>query len=392
MKKKTFKKGLIFASGFMMLLGAIFVFERRPIEAKETDDILSENEIYAEDENVATILSFGDALCHSQVFKSVYDAKTKQYDFSPMFKYVKKYFKDSTINIGNLESSFGGAKRGYKGYPMFNAPEHLAIDLKELGVGIMTTANNHTLDVGYSGLCSTLDYLDKAGVDHTGTSRSSKEQNKILFKDLNGIKTAFLAFTYGTNGISVPKGKEYCVNYISKTLIKKQIKKAKKEGAEAIVVSMHWGVEYQTKENSQQDELAKFLIANDVNVVLGCHPHVPQPMKMVKSGKKKGLVIFSQGNFFSAQPFPNTRNTALFKITIKKNNADKVVVDKATYIPLWVYDTHASSNGRYKILDLNSIIKDYKGKNKGKWSKSMYDLAVKEKKHCRNIIGPSIKN
>lgn len=349
-------------------------------------------------DSTATIVSFGDTLCHSQIFKAVYDSKTNNYDYSPMFKYVKKYFKNSDVNIGNLESSFGGAEKGYSGYPLFNAPEHLAVDLKELGVDIMTTANNHTLDMGFNGLSSTLDYLDDAGILHTGTARTQKEQNKILFKDLNGIKTAFLAYTYGTNGIPKPSGKEFCVNSIDRKLIKKQIDKAKSKGAEAIIVSMHWGIEYQTTQNAEQEKLAKFLIKNDVNVILGSHPHVLQQMKMVKTKnskgeKKEGLVIYSQGNFFSAQTYPNTRNTAIFKVKIKKDGiTGKVSVEKANYIPIYVYDNGTYNKDRYKLLDLNAIIKEYKGKNKKGWSESMYQLAVTEKKRCSKIIGPKINN
>ena len=344
-----------------------------------------------------TIVSFGDTLCHSQVFKAVYSSKTNDYDFSPMFQYVKKHFKNASISIGNLESSFGGAKKGYSGYPLFNAPEHLAVDLKELGVDIMTTANNHTLDMGLDGLKSTLKYLDKASISHTGTARSKKEQNQILFQDLNGIKTAFLAFTYGTNGISKPKGKDFCVNLIDKKLMKAQIKKAKEEGAEAIVVSMHWGIEYQTKQNAQQESLAKFLIKNGANVILGSHPHVLQQMKMVttkeKGKRKEGLVIYSQGNFFSAQTYPNTRNTAIFKVELKKDGlTNEVSVTKASYVPIYVYDNRSYDKDRYKLLDLNAIIKDYRNKNKKHWSKAMYQFALTEKKRCERIIGPAIDN
>lgn len=345
----------------------------------------------------AIILSFGDALVHSQIFKAVYKAEINEYDFSPMFQYVKKYFKHSTINIGNLESSFGGKERGYSGYPLFNAPEHLAMDFEELGVDILTTANNHALDSGFSGLCSTIEHLDKAGISHTGTAKSEKKQKKILFKNLNGIKTAFLAFTYGTNGMPIPKEKKYCINLMDKTLMKKQIKKAKKEGAEAIVVSMHWGIEYHTVPNTEQKKLAKFLIKNDVNVILGTHPHVLQPMRMIttkeKGKTKRGLVIYSQGNFFSAQKYPNTRNTALFKIQLKKDGlTDEVSVVKAKYVPIYVYDTGTYSQNRYKLLDLNEIIKEYENQNKKGWSEAMYQLALTEKKRCQDIIGPEIDN
>ena len=344
-------------------------------------------------EQVATIVSFGDTLVHSQIYKSSYVEKRDIYDFSPIFEDIRKYMRTSTITIGNSESPFAGKEKGYSGYPCFNAPEYLAINLKEAGVGILTTANNHCLDKGYAGLCSTLDYLDNAGIKHVGTARSKEEQDTILFENLNGIKTAFLSFTYGTNGIPVPKDKEYCVNLIDEEIILNQLNKAKKEGAEAIVVSMHWGIEYQTVENSEQDRLAEILIANDVDVILGCHPHVLQPMKMLKvktedGEEKEGLVIFSQGNFFSAQTDINTRNTALFKIEIRKDSDNKVTVSKAEYIPLYVY---RNNQRKYKILDLEEIIRSYEA-GENKWDESMYNLAITEANRCYNIVGPEIIN
>ena len=361
----------------------------------ETESIAVEEKI--PEDSTATIVAIGDTLCHSQVFKDAYDSQTGIYDFSPLFKYLTKYFEDKTIAVGNLEATLAGPEKGYSGYPTFNTPEHLAIDLKELGLDVMTTANNHTLDIGYSGLESTLKYLDEAGLEHTGSARSTEEQDKILFKDLNGIKTAFLAFTYGTNGIPVPTGKEYCVNLIDKDFIKQKIDQAKEEGAEAICVSMHWGVEYQTKQNAEQEDLAEFLIKNDVNVILGCHPHVLQPMQMktvnMEDGTTKtGFVIYSMGNFFSAQTFPNTRNTVVLNVKIRKNGqTGEITVDEATYVPVYDYDNGLGASDRYELLDLNTIIEEYEAGN-SKWSTAMYNLAKTEKQRTESIVGPNIYN
>ena len=362
-----------------------------------------QEEVKVPEDSTATIVAIGDTLCHSQVFKDAYDSTTKTYDFSPLFKDVTKYFENKTVAVGNLEATLAGPSHPYTGYPTFNTPEHLAVDLKELGLDIMTTANNHSLDIGYSGLVSSLNYLDEAGLEHTGTARSPEEQDKILFKDLNGIKTAFLAFTYGTNGIPVPKGKEYCVNLIDKDFIKRKIDQAKAEGAEAICVSMHWGIEYQTKENSEQDDLADFLIKNDVNVILGCHPHVLQPLQMrevtMEDGtKKSGVVIFSMGNFFSAQTFPNTRDTLIMNIKIRKNGeTGKISIDHAKYAPVYDYDNGVNAKDRYELLDLDGIIQSYEAGEKDangnlKWSKNMYDLAKTEKERIYKIVGPEIIN
>ena len=348
-------------------------------------------------DSFATILSFGDTLCHEPLFKVAYDKETGSYDFSYMFKYVEEYFKDATISIGNAESPMAGEERGYSGYPTFNAPEHLAIDLKELGVDVMTTANNHCLDKGFSGLSSTLDFLDDAGIEHVGTARDTEEQDTILIKDLNGIRTAFLAFTYGTNGIPLPSGKEFCVNLIDEEFILSQIEQAKAQGAELIVASMHWGVEYQTTENAEQDRLAEFLIENDVKIVLGCHPHVLQPMKMLKvvneeGEEKEGLVIFSQGNFFSNQKKINTGNTAIFNIAVKENGVTgEVTVESVTYVPIYVNIKEAGAKDRYELLDLNEIIESYENAE-GVWSESMYKLAIAERDRCCTLIGPEINN
>lgn len=368
----------------------------KPNEIKQENEgqETQQAEIIPED-SIANIVAIGDTLCHSQNFKDAYDSETGIYDFSPMFKYVKKYFEDKTVAVGNLEATLAGPSKPYSGYPTFNTPEHLAVDLKELGLDIMTTANNHTLDIGYAGLESTLGYLDEAGLEHTGSARSNEEQEKMLFKDLNGIRTAFLAFTYGTNGIPVPKGKEYCVNLIDKELIKKKIDQAKEEGAELICVSMHWGDEYQTKPNNTQKDLAEFLIKNDVKVILGCHPHVLEPLEMktvtMEDGTEKtGFVIYSMGNFFSAQTFPNTRNTLILNVQVRKDGRTKEInIDKATYTPVYVYDNGLNAKDRYELLDIENIIKEYEEDN-SKWSKKMYDLAKTELERTVNILGPEI--
>lgn len=383
----------------ILILCIKFFKEKNTNKLNKIDFENNSNNISVEqkkEDSIATIVATGDTLCHTPVNRDVYNASTKTYDFSSIFKYITDKFENKTVAIGNLETTLTG-KQPYTGYPMFNSPEHLATDLKELGFDIMTTANNHALDSGYSGIVSTLDYLDQAGLSHTGTSRSQEEQNTILFKDLNGIKTAFLCFTYGTNGNAIPKGKEYCINLIDKDSIKQKIDKAKSEGAEAIVASMHWGVEYQTKQNSEQEELADFLIKNDVNVILGCHPHVLEPLEMKKVAmedgtEKEGLVIYSMGNFFSAQVYPNTRDTIILNVQIRKNGeTGKVTVDKATYTPVYDYDNGTSATDRYTLLDLDEIIDSY-NKGEEKWSKAKYDLAVTEKNRIENIVGKEIDN
>lgn len=416
MKKKVNSKRLIFFIILFFILIGVAIFTLcnhiKIAQCCNEFDIEAEdfhNNVKIPEDKVANIVAIGDTLCHSQNFKDAYDSTTGVYDFSPMFKYVTKYFENATVCVGNCEASFAGPARGYSGYPTFNTPEHLAVDLKELGLDIMTTSNNHTLDMGYNGMVSTLNYLDEAGLEHTGSARSQEEQDKILFKDLNGIKTAFLSFTYGTNGIPVPSGKEYCVNLfadwksdwsgytINYDFMKSKIDQAKKEGAEAIVCSMHWGIEYQIKENKEQEKLAEFLIKNDVNVILGCHPHVMQPIKMITvtgddGVERTGFCIYSMGNFFSAQTFPFTRNTLILNVQIRKDGlTGKISIDNATYTPIYVYDNGVGAQDRYELLDLETIIAEHEADN-SKWSNNMYELAKIERKRCVGILGEEIYN
>ena len=348
-------------------------------------------------DTVINIVGIGDTLCHSQNFKDAYNQETGTYDFSPMFKNIKQYFDNATVAVGNLETTLAGEDRGYSGYPTFNSPDELALDLKELGIDILTTANNHCIDKGYTGLERTLNVLDEYGIAHTGTSRTEEEQNTILMKDLNGIKTAFLCFTYGTNGIPIPSGKEYSVNLIDKDLIKEQLDKAKEEGAELICVSMHWGAEYRLKPTSEQEDLAEFLIKNGADIILGNHAHVPEPMEMktvtLDDGtNREGFVIYSMGNFFSAQTANYTRDTLILNVEVRKDGkTGKITIDKATYTPVYVYDNGQNAKDRYELLDVEQIIKDYEA-GSTKYSESMYNLMKSELKKIEEIVGPEIDN
>ena len=365
--------------------------------SRYNENIQNEELEEEKEDTVINIVGIGDTLCHSQNFKDAYDSSTGTYDFSPMFKNITKYFDNATIAVGNLETTLAGADRGYSGYPCFNSPEELARDLKEMGIDILTTANNHCLDTGYTGLVSTLDTLDKYGVLHTGTSRSIEEQNTILYQDLNGIKTAFLCYTYGTNGIPVPSGREYSVNLIDKTFIKEQLDKAKEEGAELICVSMHWGAEYRLKPTTEQEDLAEFLIKNGADIILGNHAHVPEPMEMKEvtlddGTTREGFVIYSMGNFFSAQTQNYTRDTLILNVEVRKDGeTGKISIDKATYTPVYVYDNGTSAKDRYELLDIEKIISDYEAGNSN-YSTSMYNLMRSELNKITEIVGPEIDN
>ena len=319
------------------------------IEAKSTED------------KKISLVAIGDIMCHNSQFKDAYKEGT--YDFSYVFTDIKTYIENADIAIGNLETTFAGSKKGYSGYPQFNTPETLAYNLKDIGIDVLTTTNNHCLDSGYNGIESTIDFLDQAEIAHTGTFKSPEDQNTILFKEVNGIKIAFLAYTYGTNGIPIPKGKEYCVNLINKEFILSQLDLAKKGNPDIICVSMHWGVEYQRHPNDEQLDLTDFLFNNGVDIILGSHPHVLQPFEkreitLEDGTKKDGFVIYSLGNFMAAQNKENTRNSIILNLGITKHvDTNKITIDDISYVPIYMYSYPTYNN--YKILDINNTLSQY---------------------------------
>ena len=316
--------------------------------------------------NKTSLVFTGDIMCHNTQFKDAFSNGV--YDFTYVFDDIKDYISKPDVAIGNLETTFVGAEKGYSGYPQFNSPTELAKNLKDVGFDILTTANNHSLDTGYNGIEKTLNTLDELSIAHTGTSRSPEEQNTILYYDSNNLKIAFIASTYGTNGIPVPSGKPYCINLNTKEFLLSQIQKAKEGNPDVIIACMHWGEEYNTKYTSSQTELADYLFENGVDIIIGNHPHVLEPMETrditTKDGKsKKVFLVYSLGNFMSGQTQKNTQTSILLNLEISKSNKKEFIdIDNISYIPIFTYSNPKFKN--YKLLDINKAIDAYKSGNK----------------------------
>ena len=357
-------------------------------DVKENDEpIIVELE---EKEDIKVSMSvIGDIMCHNSQYNDAY--KNGEYDFSYVFDDIKEHIETADLAIGNLETTFAGKDRGYASYPTFNTPEILAQDLKELGIDVVSTANNHSLDTGYKGIESTIDYLDEAGILHTGTYKSVEDQENIVIKDVNGLKFAFLAYTYGTNGIPVPSGREYCINLIDKELIKRHLDLAKNLKPDVICVNMHWGIEYQNSPNAEQEELANFLFENGVDIILGSHPHVLQKMEskeiLLSNGElKNGFVIYSLGNFMSGQTKANTRNSIILKLDIiKDGSTGNLRFENIDYIPIYTYTYPNFKN--YKVLDIRKAIQNYEDGTNTLISRNTYDLLNKELEHVNYTVG-----
>ena len=356
------------------------------------DEPKEENNEIKEDTNIK-IAVIGDIMCHNSQYKDAYDSKNNTYDFSYVFSDIKEYISSADIAIGNLETTFAGKERGYSNYPRFNTPEQLATNLKDFGIDVVSTANNHCMDTNYTGLVSTLKYLDEAGISHTGTNETEEQQNQILVKDVNGVKIAFLSFTYGTNGITIPVDKSFAVNLIDEDLILKQIKLAKEQNPDLICVSMHWGIEYQLKQNQEQEKLKDLLFNNGVDIILGSHPHVLQPMKnetitLDDGSTKDCFVIYSLGNFMSGQTKENTRSSVILNIDITKSGeTGKTKLNKVEYIPIYMYKSPTVRVHKYKILDIEKTLSNFESGIDKTIGQTTYTNLKNELNKIRKTVG-----
>lgn len=394
-KRKLDKKRLIFMLLFIILIiFVIIIFGNNP-NAENNGGQLSSSNPQAENKEEPkkdvsfTITALGDVLCHNTQYWDAYVKATDTYDFSYVFENVKEYTSAGDVTIANLETSFADAP--YSNYPTFNSPASLATALKDIGVDIITTAGNHCLDKGFKGLSETIDVLDENGIEHLGTFKTEEDQEKLFIKDINGAKVAFIDYTYGTNGIPIPTGKEFCVNVIDKTKIKKELERIKEENVDVIIACMHWGEEYHTKQTKDQEDLADFLFQNGVDIIIGNHPHVIEPfetkeVKMPDGTTKQCFVAYALGNFTADQRAVNTRDSIIINLKVTKKADGTVSIDSSDYIPLYIYKNPNLSLKKFVIIDLNKAIKAYEDGTDTSIGSTAYNLFKTELSQIKKIL------
>ncbi len=293
---------------------------------------LSFSSLAQESENTVKLLFLGDIMGHGPQIRAAYNAHDKTYDYNPNYQHLNSLFTNADITLGNLEVTLGIPP--FRGYPQFSSPAALARDTQLAGIDVLVTANNHTCDKRKKGLEKTIFILDSLGISHTGTFINQKAKDSLspLIIEQKGIKIALLSYTYGTNGIAVTPPN--IVNLLDKKTIIKDVAQAKTHNPDQIIAFVHWGGEYQNLSNAYQKKWFSFLKEQGVNIVIGSHPHVVQPMKWNK--KENSLVVYSLGNFVSNQrKFPRDGG-ALFELTLTKKE-NKISITNAQYVLTWVY-------------------------------------------------------
>ena len=292
----------------------------------------------------------GDIMVHDYQYNEAYDPATGEYDFMHNFQDAKKYFEGNDLVIGNLELTFGGPGRPYASFPCFNTPDSFLDAVKDAGFNLLTTANNHSMDTGRHGVIRTLDKLDEYDIEHFGTYRSQEERDRIFYKDVNGIRFAFLSYTYGTNGIPVPE--EYLVNIIDNEHMVSDIQEARKH-ADVVVVMPHMGNEYETEPRDIFVNWADLMFEAGADIVLASHPHVLQRMEYRKidhgDGIHDGFIIYSLGNFISSQTTPPRNASIILHLTVEQVAEEAPNVTEVSFVPIWTQFRNSADENHFVV-------------------------------------------
>lgn len=307
------------------------------IALSSCSDTVNENdkneEIGSFGTDTITLAFVGDIMCHkAQVSSALIDST---YDFRAWFQHIRPIISSADVAFANLETTLSSHGR-YSGYPKFISPDELAYAIEDAGFDVVFTANNHSNDNRRKGLNHTIDVLRSTGVYHTGTFKDSldKELNYPLIVEMAGIKIAVINYTYGANGI--PTTAPNVVNFIDTIQIKVDIQKAKAMEPDLVIAYMHWGYQYHVRPNLKQIRMAKMMIREGVDHIIGAHPHVVQPIEIINDGSKDHLVAYSLGNFISNQKKPLTDRGLILLIKLEKGSAGVRLLDW-NYIPVWRY-------------------------------------------------------
>ncbi|MDR2758648.1 MAG: CapA family protein [Spirochaetaceae bacterium] len=333
-----------------------------------------------------TIIAAGDNLLHESIIQAAFRDGT--YNFEPIYAGIRGLIEPADIAFINQETPLAGERFGYSRGLTFNTPQVMGRTLADTGFDVVSHANNHAMDKGEAGLSATLDLWDSLpAVQYLGIHRSREQRDtRRVIIEKNNIKVGFLAYTYGTNGIPLPRDKPYLVSLAQNEVIAREIK-ALRLLCDFLVISMHWGNEYDHGYNTAQQAQAQFLADQGADLIIGHHPHVLQTYQYLprKDGKNT-LCFYSLGNFLAAQDMPKTLLGGLAYIKIKKINS-QISIERAAVIPTVTHFNAAYTGFRiYPLYDYTEALANTHGRKRPQYELSLsYFTAL-----ARRILGEGI--
>lgn len=369
--------------------------------------------------STATVAATGDVLMHYPVIKTGLDSATGEYNFDSIFTYFDDYVSAADYAVANLETTLCGLDNGYKyqGYPRFNCPDGIVGSMQRAGFDMLLTANNHTYDTGETGFLRTLSVIDGSGLARLGTNADGSEP-KYTIQDVNGIKIGMICYTYETedddlvhkslNGIRLTEKASGLINTFSYQRLEEfyaelegHLKAMKAEGVQASILFLHWGNEYQTQENDYQRAMAQAVCDLGVDVIVGGHPHVVQPVELLTSqteAEHRTVCLYSMGNAVSNQRIEQipsaggyTEDGVLFRVTFARYSDGTILLESADVLPTWVNLTTGVESGKkaYEIIPLDRSITDWK--NAFTLTEEEYAEAEKSYERTMSIVGEGLE-
>ena len=309
----------------------------------------------------ARIRAVGDLMVHKKQLE-IARQPDGSYDFHPQYALIADSLADADYTIANLETTIGQYEnRPYSGFPMFNTPESLLDAVKDAGVDFLTLANNHMLDRYFEGMLRTVDNVEAWGFDFGGANRSPEEKAAPKIVEVNGIRLGFLCYTQMTNGMedwSNAAAREYGVNYLRKADIPAEVQALREAGADVVIAIPHWGEEYRRRPEAYIVERARKMVAAGVDVVLGSHPHMVQPVEFVEATDadgvlRRGLVAYSLGNFIDNMLKRYTDSGIILEFTVQETQDGGFEIANVGCVPVycWKRDDSIQTVSSLKYLD-----------------------------------------
>ena len=299
-------------------------------------------------------------MCHNRQLKSAWNAQDQSYIFDDYYTHIAPFIQSYDFAFGNLETVLE-APGDYSGFPHFNSPKSFSAALKNAGFDLLTTANNHIYDRGFDGISSTAATLFQQQVPYTGIHAQSGESN-VQLHAVQGFSVCILAYTQHSNR-SPSASRSYAVNLYSEAQAKADIQSARQQGAEIVIVSLHWGTEYSRTPSQTAQAQAKMLLQSGADVVVGSHPHVLQPMEWVDwtdedGHSHRGLVAYSLGNFIHNQVEPYTDAGMILQLIFARDALGKAVLQSASYVPTYRQRKDVDGDGlmEYRVLPIGDVL------------------------------------
>ena len=365
-RRKRAKKILTIMSVFLVIIVGTLTVAGMTINKKvqETNQKKAAKDLQIKREKAKVEVSIsmvGDVLMHNPTLKSGLQ-EDGSYNYDHLFKNVKEHMKNADISLANQEVILGGTDLGISAYPAFNAPQELGDSLVKSGFNTILHATNHTLDKGEKGVDSALTYWKEKHPETTvlGIHESQEDRDQIYIFEKRGFKIAILNYTYGVNGNRIPEDRPYIVDLMDKSQMEKDIQKAN-ELADYVIVCPHWGTEYVFEATDEQKEWTDFFLKQGVDLVIGTHPHVIEPVEWVEDGENKMLVFYSLGNFVSCQDKWYRMLGAMANVKLLKDADGNVTVTEYGVEPLV---THIAGKTEYTTYYLKDYTEELAKKNK----------------------------